>query len=115
MKEMTKSQKRHLRDLAAAAYDRELSAALGELHGQFGRWQAGEINAWNLNELIHKHHNGISRELHNAYTGSDPVFPVARALSRTFLSWDEVREDCRPLLSRSVECFSDERDDARGA
>ena len=115
MNEMSKSQKRHLRDLGATAYDRELSAALGELHQHFAKWQAGEIDAWSLNELIHKHHNGISRELYNAYTGSNPVFPVARALSRKFLTWDEVREDCRSLLRGLVDYFTDEGDEAGGA
>jgi hypothetical protein len=108
MPEVSKAQKRHLRDLAARAYDRELSAALEELHRHFQRWKAEEIAAWDLNELIHKHHNGISRELYNMYTGSDSLMPVARALARQFLSWEEVRDDCRPLLSRMVDFFSSE-------
>jgi hypothetical protein len=115
MQQMTKSQKRHLRDLAATAYDRELSAALSELHGHFARWQADEIDSWELNELIHKHHNGISRDIYSAYTGSNPVMPVARALVKRFLGWDEVREDCKPLLSSMVEYFSDEDNDASEA
>lgn len=45
---MTKSQKRHLRGLAVTAYDREFGAALRELQGHFARWQAGEVDAWNL-------------------------------------------------------------------
>jgi hypothetical protein len=115
MQEISKAQKRHLRDLAATAYDRELSAALKELHGHFSRWQAEEITAWDLNELIHKHHNGISRELYNVYTGSDSLMPVARALARQLLSWEDVRDDCRPLLSRMVEFFSAENENAGDA
>lgn len=110
MQKMTKSRKCHLRDLNAMAYDRELSAALRELLGHFARWKAGEIDAWDLNELIHKHHNGISRELYNAHTGSNPVLPVARALAKRFLCWDDVREDCKPLLSGMVEYVGDEDD-----
>lgn len=108
MRERTKAQKRHLRDLATIAYDRELSEALNDLQGHFTRWQAGEITAWDLNELIHNHHNGISRELYRLYTGSNPAMPVARALARQLLRWDEVNESCRPLLTGMAEYFSSE-------
>jgi hypothetical protein len=57
----------------------------------------------------------LTRELYNAYTGSNPVFPVARALSRKFLTWDEVREDCRSFLRGLVDHFTDEGDEASGA
>ena len=115
MQEMTKSQKRHLRDLAAMAHDRELSAALRDLLGHFESWQSNEITAWDLNELIHKHHNGISRELYSLYSGSNPEMPVARALVKNLLTWEEVREDCRPLLKRTVEYFQERPTDASEA
>ena len=105
MNDLTKGQRRHLRELAAIAYDRELTAALNELHGHFTRWQAGELDAWELNELIHQHHNGVSRDLYNFYDGSNPEMLVASALAREVLSWDEVREDCRTELTRLASFF----------
>src|SRR5688572_9828025 len=111
MREMTKAQKRHLRDLSAIAHERELGAALKNLHGHFARWQAGEITAWDLNELIHAHHNGISRELYTLYSGGNLQASVARALAKNVIRWDEVKDDCRPLLTDLVEYFSDETND----
>ena len=79
---MTKSQKKHLRYLVGIAYDRELGVALDWLFEIYQQWKIGEIEAWDVNEEIHKHHNGISRELYNRYAYPDPCLLVARAISR---------------------------------
>jgi len=109
MKEMTKAQKRHLRELSAIAHDRELGVALKDLHGHFARWQAGKITAGDLNELIHAHHNGIARELYNVYSGGNLQASVARALAKDVIRWDEVKGNCRALLADMVKHFGDER------
>lgn len=111
MGEMTKAQKRHLRNLAAVAYERELGAALKDLHSHFARWKTDEITAWDLNDLIHEHHNGISRELYKLYTEANPRMSVARALARDVIRWDEVKDDCRSLLTVMVEHFGSETSD----
>jgi hypothetical protein len=115
MKEMTKAQKRHLRDLASIAYERELAGALRNLLGHFTAWQAGKITAWDLNELVHEHHNGISRELYNLYTGPNPAVPVARAIAKGHLDRDEVEEEYRPRLVALAEYFGGEVDANSGA
>ncbi|HEU4391469.1 MAG TPA: hypothetical protein VFV34_27000 [Blastocatellia bacterium] len=112
MRQITNAQKRHLRDLAAKAYDRGLRAALKDLHKHFASWQAGEIAAWDLNELIHEHHNGISRELYKLYTGRNPEVCVVRAITKDFIRWDEVKDDCRPLLKGILELSGNQNPDS---
>lgn len=109
MREATKAQKRHLRELASKAHERELAAALKELQADFGKWQAAQITAWELNERIHKHHDGISRELFSVYSNLKPDMAVARAVFNKVIAWDEVREDCRPLLESMVAFFEGQR------
>lgn len=102
---MTKSQKKHLRYLAGIAYDRELGVALDRLFESYQQWKSGEIDAWDVNEEIHKHHNGISRELYNRYEYPDPCLLVARAIADGVLKLEEVNEDCHALLESDLEFF----------
>ena len=95
---LTREQKRHLRKLSAIAYERDLSNAMENLFSFFNRWKAGEIDAHTLDNEIHKHHNGISRELYNLYTSNDPIVQVAHALRSGVINMEEVREDCWSLL-----------------
>ena len=42
--ELTKAQRRRLRELGGMAYQRELSAELSNLESEFRRWRAFEID-----------------------------------------------------------------------
>ena len=95
---LTREQKRHLRKLSAIAYERELSNAMENLFSFFNRWKAGEIDVQTLDNQIHKHHNGISRDLYNLYTSNDPIVQVAHAIRSGVIKMEEVREDCWSLL-----------------
>ncbi len=98
MADLTKAQRRHIRDLAVIAHGRELGAALDALNNQFKKWQSGELDPWELNEEIHQHHNGIARELYKAYVMGDAFHAVGAAVVDGILELDEVREDCRPAV-----------------
>jgi hypothetical protein len=102
MIEMKKSQKKHLRELAGIAYERDLSRCLEILGKKFDQWRGDEISVWELNDLIHEFHNDIGRELYKTYTMSDPRFPVAFGINTGVLGLVDVRSDCRPLIERLV-------------
>ena len=49
-------------------HERLLAAELHKLDAKFTAWKAGEIDAFELNEFIHAHNNGTSRELWVRFT-----------------------------------------------
>jgi hypothetical protein len=104
--ELTKAQKRRLRDLAGLAYGRELAAASEALLGEFHRWNNKEIDVFELNEKIHEFHNGISRALYGRYVGMDPKFGVAHAIQSGVLKRVEIDDDIFALVSGMVEVLS---------
>jgi hypothetical protein len=42
-KELTKKQKKHIREMASVSYERELAAALDKLLSAFQKWKQGGI------------------------------------------------------------------------
>lgn len=65
-RELTKTQKRRLRDLAGLAYARELAAACEALLAKFRRWKCKEIDVFELNERIHGFRNAIASDIRQA-------------------------------------------------
>jgi hypothetical protein len=108
-REMTKGQRRRLRDLAALAHERELSAELGKLEAEFARWRAGELDAFELNERIHAFHQGPSRALYSRYTSVDPDINVAWALVEGILIEADVGAEMIDLLSKHVGFFREQK------
>ena len=54
-------------ELVTKANERELSQALTVLEGHFTEWRAGKIDCFDLGELIHRHHQGVARDLFSKY------------------------------------------------
>src|SRR4051812_36480592 len=61
--ERQKQIKRLVREWAGIAHDRDLRKALSELRVQFDRWDRGEIDSFELNELVHRFHQYTAREI----------------------------------------------------
>jgi hypothetical protein len=55
-----KKKKRYCREMAALAHERELNTALQALQSQFENWQQDKIDCFELNQLVHEFHDGIS-------------------------------------------------------
>lgn len=87
---MTKAQRREVRRLAGVVYERELAAALGQLESAFGRWHRGEIDAFALNDEIHRFHDGASKDLWKQYALGEAGFGLAAAIARGILKETEV-------------------------
>ena len=84
-RDLSKSLRRNIRDLAAVAHNRELGAELRRLDDLFSQWRNGQLGAHELNEAIHHFHDGPSRHLWKIYTDSDPSLAVASAIARGVL------------------------------
>ena len=82
-----------IREWAGVGHDRDLRAALTELRGQFDRWERGEIDSFELNDLIHKYHDGASREIWKRYATSHLAPAVASAVVAGVLRKDELPDE----------------------
>lgn len=101
-RDLTKAQRRALRELAGLAHDRELSRELTQLEAAFAQWRAGKLDPHELNGLIHAFHQGPSRRLFMLYTDSNKVMPVAAAVARGVIAESEVPEALAQVLAPSI-------------
>jgi hypothetical protein len=102
----SKAKQRKVRELVALAHERELTMELENLLQQFHRWKNNGIDAFELNEIIHEFHNGISRTLYNRYTGRDAAIGVAFAFTRDILSREEIGEEVFTSIAEIAKLFS---------
>jgi hypothetical protein len=105
MKDYPKRIKVQLRKLMGEAYERELARELTKLATRFGDWQAGQIDAGELNDLIHKHHNGPSREMFNYYNNVSPSTSVARAVVEGLLAETDIPIDVWSYIEDMVKIY----------
>jgi len=77
MHEVPKRIKRLVREWAGVAHDRDLRDALSELRARFDRWDRGEIDSFELNNLIHRFHQDTARQIWKRYatTHLEPAVP----------------------------------------
>jgi hypothetical protein len=99
---LTKAQRRQLRELGGIAYERDLSEELTRLESEFRRWRTGEIDAFGLEAAIHAFHQGPARELFSTYGHSNLDLAVARAIHRGSLSAEEAGPETMDLLGKHL-------------
>ena len=98
MSVLSKRVRKQARELVGIAYTRELNYHLDKLSQKFDDWRKNTVDCWELNDLIHKFHDGTSRDLYKTYNYTkDEVFLIARALVRGFLQSDEVPKELLEL------------------
>ncbi|NOR71315.1 MAG: hypothetical protein GQ532_16720 [Methylomarinum sp.] len=104
--EITKSQKKHLRELVAIAYERDLFRCLNIVKNSFDKWENNEITVWDVNDKIHQFHNDIALELYKSYVDiNDPLLSVAFGLRQGVLDISEVNINCRPMVEELLTLF----------
>ena len=96
---LTKAQRRRIRELGGIAYERELSEHLTALESEFKRWRASEIDGFAVSEAIHRFHQGPARDLFSKYESPYVDFAVAHAIHRGVLTEDEVGAEVREALA----------------
>jgi hypothetical protein len=105
MDQIPKPIKRALRELAGRAYEIELGRALAVLHSEFGRWEQGEVTAFELSEAIHQFHQGRARELFSMYTQGHPKAAVAHAIHSGILDRRQVAPEVLKYLEGALGFF----------
>jgi hypothetical protein len=96
---LTPAARRAIRDAAAKAYQRELTAELGRLHNAFVEWKAGSLSATELSTKLHRRSAEVERELAKDYKyNANLDLAVARAIDRGVLAEDEIAEPAREHL-----------------
>ena len=105
--ELNKKQKKHIREMAAAAYEREMTAALDKLLAAFQEWKQGGVTPFALDEKIHHYHNGVARELYKQYATGDADMAVLFALKKGILKIEELNEDCRAFYQERLDKIRD--------
>jgi hypothetical protein len=108
MDDLPKAARRTIRELADLAYERELAVELAKLRVEFDAWAAGGMTAFELEQAIHRFHQGMARELYNRYSaGSTLSHAVAAAILRSTIFWGEIPAPAREHLERLVAVFSE--------
>ena len=102
-RDLTKAQRRELRRIAGLAHDRELAAALATVEEQFRRWRSGEIGPQDLNEAIHRFHQGPSRQLWLRYSDGLVEFAALDAVQRGVVAASEVAPEVLDILKPRLE------------
>jgi len=105
MHRYTKAQKKKLRELAGIANERELDQEMEKLYQHFATWRGGKIDCFELSDLIHKFHQGASREIWKTYAYGDPDTAVSRALMFGFLKKEEISEELLAVLEPKINIF----------
>jgi len=104
--ELTKSERKKLRELASAAYEADACRLLEELDAEFARWRKGEIPSSELFSAVHEFHQHKSREFWSMYQGLSDELIVQRAVSLGFVAEGSIPEailaklQTRPLPDR---------------
>ena len=105
MQGVPKRLKRLVREWAAIAHDRGLRQAIGELRQQFDRWNRGEIDLFELNELVHRFHEGTAREIWKKYATSHLEPAVASAVAAGLLRKEELPAELLRHVAGLIEFY----------
>lgn len=108
----TKANRKKLRELAAVAHERELGNELAKVEENFALWRRGEIDPFELNDRIHRFHDGTSRDLY-ATRGLRPYQAVARAVAYRILDRTEIPSDILTALETVIGFFEQELGESR--
>ena len=107
MQDLSKQLKRLVREWAGIAHDRELAKALLELDGHFERWKRHEIDAFELNELVHRFHNGVAREIWKTYAANHLEPAVASGVASGILRREELPEQLLQHVAGLIAFYED--------
>lgn len=107
MIELSKKTRKELRQLLIKAYERELDQHLFDLSIKFDEWKNKKIDSWDLEDHIHKFHDGISSDLFNAYNAKsiDDIYMISRALAHNLLLKEEIPSEAIDIVQRCVNEF----------
>ncbi len=94
MRDLTKAEKRLVRDLLDDAFEAELAAALEDVESAMAEWRRGELRPSEVQERIHEFHKE-SQEIFKTYNYLEPLLALARAVEFEFIPIARVPEPLR--------------------
>jgi len=110
-RDITKKQRAEMRKLHGLAWEREVEKELGNLESSFKSWRNGEIDAFDLSELIHKFHDGKSRDLYNFYTHNNSPFAVPSAIAKGIIAEAEVSKGLLEVIEITIQNIREQYDE----
>src|SRR5688572_5693164 len=110
MQEVPKGIKRLVREWAGIAHGRDLRKALGELRVQFNRWDRGEIDAFELNELVHRFHQDTARDIWRKYATTHLEPAIASAVAAGVLRKEELPAELVQHIASLIELYEHDLD-----
>jgi hypothetical protein len=105
MPDVPKRIKRLVREWAGIAHERDLRQALSELRAQFDRWDRGEIDSLELNDLVHRFHQDTSREIWKRYATTHLEPAVASAVAAGVLRKEELPAELVQHIAGLIEFY----------
>jgi hypothetical protein len=102
---LTKSDKKKVRQLAGLAWERELRQELRKIGAAIEEMENDSLSPLEVNDRIHKFHNGASHDLYRQYSGSRPWWGVCRAYFDQVLT-DADLIDASDEIRRSIREFA---------
>jgi hypothetical protein len=97
MSDLTKAEKRLVRDLLDDAFEAELATALADVESAIAEWRRGELRPSEVQERIHEFHKE-SQEIFKTYNNLEPLLVLARAVEFEFIAMARVPESLRERL-----------------
>ena len=112
MVELTKKTKKQLRELMIKTYAKELDELLVALSKKFDAWKNHQIDCWELEELIHKFHNGHAKKLFNYYNSKvDPTLIISHVLAKNLIQKKEIPDEALPYVEGCIHLFKEDDSD----
>ena len=90
--DLTKADKKKVRQLAGIAWERELRGELRSIADAIDEMENGSLSPFDVNDRIHKFHNGASRDLYKQYSASLPWLGVSRVYFDCVLTDDDLMD-----------------------
>jgi hypothetical protein len=87
---LTKADKKRVRQLAGIAWERELRCELRKIAAAIEEMENNSLSPFDVNDSIHRFHNGASRDLYKQYSDSLPWWGVCRAYHDRVLTDDDL-------------------------
>lgn len=97
MSELSKSQKRAVRQLLADAHEAEIASALVDVEAATQEWRSGQILPSEASDRIHEFHKK-TQEIFKTYNYLDPMLALTRAVVFEFIQMAQVPEDLQPRV-----------------
>ena len=97
MNDLTKSQKRAVRELLGDAHEAEIASALVKVEQAIKEWRGGHILPSDVSERIHEFHKE-SQEIYKRYNFLPPLFALARAVILGFIEPARIPAELQPRV-----------------